>query len=295
LAGFLEARSHGGWWRLRIDDLDPQRSQPRATDAIRRALEALGLHWDGPVLRQSQRIDAYRAALDRLAAAGLIYPCTCSRKDLAGLSGESPVYPGICRQRPSGPVLGPHALRLRVPAVTVRFQDRLQGPIAQDLAGEVGDFILFRRDHVHAYHLATVLDDAAQGITEVLRGIDLLDSTPRQIHLRERLGLPATGYAHLPVLVDAAGHKLGKSSLAPAAPIERPGPLLVRTLALLGQEPPGELARATPAEILSWALARWRLHRLAGLAAIVAPPDPDPPADPGPAGNPGASGNPAPR
>jgi glutamyl-Q tRNA(Asp) synthetase len=235
-------------------------------------LDAAGLHWDGPEFHQSSRVKAYAEGLERLSRDGLVYPCTCSRKDLAQEAGSPAVYPGLCRSRKPGSVRGPHALRVRIPASLVGFEDRLQGQQTQNLETEVGDLILFRRDRVHAYHLATVLDDAEQGVTEVLRGIDLMDSTPRQIYLQERLGLPATTFAHLPILLDRAGHKLGKSSLAPAVATRNPGTLLFRLLELLKQEPPAELKNAPPREILDWAIAHWDLMRLAGLRAVAADP-----------------------
>lgn len=267
LAGFLEARSRGGRWLLRIDDLDPQRSRPGASDAIRRTLECLGLHWDEAVLCQSRRRLAYAAALERLGAARSLYPCTCSRRELAAARGR--VYPGTCRNGRAGIPMSPHALRVRTEGAVIALTDRLQGPIRQDLATEVGDFILYRRDQVHAYHLATVLDDAEQGITEVLRGSDLLESTPRQVFLQRQLGLPETVYAHLPVLTDGRGRKLGKSSLAPAVATGRPGALLFELLRLARQEPPASLAPAPPQELLDWAVTHWDSARLAGLRQIA--------------------------
>lgn len=268
LAGFLQARSRGGAWFLRIDDLDPPRTVPGAADRIQRGLEALGLHWDGSVLYQSQRLAAYAAALDRLREAGWVYACACSRKQLAAHAAG--VYPGWCRARIGQPPPAAHALRVRVQGGTLAFDDALQGRIAQHLETEVGDFILYRRDAVYAYPLATVLDDAAQGITEVLRGIDLMDSTPRQIHLERLLGLPAKTYAHVPVLVDAhTGQKLSKQNLAPAADTAEPGRLLFHLLGLLKQTPPAELAGAAAAEILAWAVENWEARRLAGIESIA--------------------------
>jgi glutamyl-Q tRNA(Asp) synthetase len=283
LAGFLQARAHQGLWHLRIDDIDPPRTVRGSADRIMYALDTLGLHWDGPVLHQSRRLEEYRAALDRLRSEGLIYSCTCSRKELASLSGEAAgVYPGLCRLRTAEPRSEPHALRIVTEGAHIAFHDRLQGPIEQNLEREVGDFILFRRDQVYAYHLATVLDDAEQGITEVLRGIDLLDSTPRQIFLQETLGLPAKGYAHVPILVDSRGQKLSKQSFAPEADTGNPGNILFRLLELLNQSPPAELKTATAEEILTWAIEHWDLSRLKKLdrievepARFEAPPHPD--------------------
>lgn len=224
-------------------------------------------------MRQAGRTDSYRAALDRLLAANLVYPCLCSRKDLAQAGGEtSAAYPGFCRGRRLGQESGSHALRINTEGAQVAFQDRLQGPTEQDVQTEVGDFILYRRDGVYAYHLATVLDDAEQGITEVLRGQDLLASTPRQIYLQQRLGLPTPGYAHVPILVDRNGQKLSKQTFAPEAATRNPGALLFQLLALLKQNPPEELASAGPAEILDWAIPHWDISRLEGIDRIAIDP-----------------------
>ena len=265
LASYVQAKAGRGRWLLRIDDLDPPRTVPGAADQIMAALEAFGLHWDGPALFQSRRLDAYAAALERLSAQGLVYPCGCSRKDLAGIAA----YPGYCRQRASTPPLGPHALRIDTKGARIAFEDALQGPVAQDLETEVGDFVLYRRDGVHAYHLATVLDDAEQGVTEVLRGVDLLEATPRQIFLERLLGLPAKGYAHAPVLVDGSGQKLSKQNLAPAVATHDPGGLLFHLLGLLKQAPPAELSGARAPEVLAWAIAHWNPRPLKGMEQIT--------------------------
>jgi glutamyl-Q tRNA(Asp) synthetase len=265
LASYVQAKAWRGRWLLRIDDLDPPRTVPGAADQIMGALEALGLHWDGPALFQSRRQEAYAAALERLAADGLVYPCWCSRKDLAGTQ----TYPGHCRRRTGAAPPGPCALRIDTTGARIAFEDALQGPVAQNLETEVCDFILYRRDRVYAYHLATVLDDAAQGVTEVLRGIDLLDSTPRQIFLERLLGLPAKGYAHAPVLVERNGQKLSKQNLAPAAAVHDPGGLLLHLLGLLKQAPPAELAGAPAPEVLAWATAHWNPKALKGMEQIT--------------------------
>ena len=273
LAGFLHAKHQGGEWLLRIDDLDPHRTLPDSADRIRYALEACHLFWDEPVLYQSGRAEAYRAALDRLEAAGVLYPCSCSRKDLAHAAENAApftVYPGFCRRRRIRSEQGSHSLRIITEGIRIAFDDRLQGPAGQDLETEVGDFVLFRRDEVYAYHLATVLDDAEQGITEVLRGRDLLDSTPRQIYLQQQLGLPRPAYSHIPILVDECGLKLSKQTFAPEATVQDPGPLLFRLLVLLKQSPPPELASAGAKEILDWAIPNWEISRLQGLSSLPA-------------------------
>jgi glutamyl-Q tRNA(Asp) synthetase len=268
LASYLQARARGGAWLLRIDDLDPPRTVPGSADKIRRTLEALSLHWDGPALCQSQRNKAYRAALARLEADGLIYPCACSRKDLDGHA----VYPGFCRGRTPGSVRESHALRVITAGARISFDDRVRGRVEQNLETEVGDFILYRRDRVFAYHLATVLDDAEQGVTEVLRGLDLLDSTPRQIYLQQRLGLPEPAYAHIPILVDSRGQKLSKQTFAPEAETRYPGGVLFRLLNLLNQHPPAELVAAPAPEILAWAVEHWDLAKLQGRDRIPVEP-----------------------
>ena len=255
---------------MRIEDVDTPRNVPGATDAILRALDHHGLHWDGPVWYQSQRRDGYEAALERLSRAGLAYPCTCTRRELATHSTHardgSPIYPGHCRdgiRQPGRPV----AIRLRVTDTPLAFQDAVQGPYEQDLEREVGDFVIRRADGLFAYQLAVVVDDAAQGITQIVRGGDLLDSTPRQIYLQTLLGLPTPAYAHLPVAVDRRGHKLGKQTGAAPLDLDRPELALMAALRFLGQNPPLELSGEPPAAILAWARTHWRLERVPTIPA----------------------------
>ncbi len=262
VAGWLDARASGARWLVRIEDIDPPREPKGADAAILRALEVHGLYWDGEVLRQSTRSAAYQTALDRLDAAGLLFRCRCTRRHLRAHGG---VYPGTCRGRgtagSSEP--GPDALRVRVPdtedEARIVFHDRLQGRLEQDLRAMLGDFILRRRDGLWAYQLAVVVDDAAQGITDVVRGIDLLDSTPRQIYLQRLLGLPEPRYLHLPILVDAQGSKLSKQTGAPGLDCSTPERNLARVLAWLGL--PGD-ARAPVAEQLAEALGGYAPERL---------------------------------
>jgi len=250
---FLRARAAGGRWLVRMEDIDPPREVAGAADHILRTLEAFGLEWDGPVLYQSTRSEAYRAALDHLDRAGLLYACTCSRKEIA--NSGSAIYSGTCRGR--RPTTAPHALRVRVEGAPIRFTDAVQGEQQQELEREVGDFVVRRADGFFAYQLAVVVDDAAQGITEVVRGSDLLDSTPRQIHLQRLLGLPTPDYLHLPVVVDAAGEKLSKQTYAaPIAP-GNPLPAIHAALLALGQQPPRELLAGDVAAAWRWALAHW--------------------------------------
>lgn len=264
LGSLLDARQQGGEWWVRIEDLDPPRSVPGAADAILRTLDAFGLHWDGPVLYQSHRLDRYQAALEQLRDRGLAYPCSCTRREIArsarpGCGG--PVYPGYCRTGVRDPHR-PSAIRLRTDHRLISFEDALQGRHDQRLARDVGDFVIYRADGLFAYQLAVVIDDAEQGITQVVRGSDLLDSTPRQIYLQRLLGLATPRYAHLPVALDAHGHKLSKQNGAPALDPRHPGPALWAALCFLGQQPPPELARATPATLLDWAQRHWRLERV---------------------------------
>lgn len=256
LASHLEARARRGRWLVRIEDIDRQRERPGASDAILRELERLGLAWDGPVLFQHTRLAAYRAAVEQLRAAGLVYACGCSRREVGG-----GIYPGTCRERGLEWRNG-RALRLRVPSATVEFRDRLQGFYRQRLDRECGDFVLWRADGDPAYHLAVVVDDAWQGVTEVVRGADLLDSTPGQIHLQRLLGFPCPDYCHLPVALDAAGRKLSKQSADTAVSTAAPSAVLARALAFLGHAPPTSLRDAPAPEMLAWAHAAWDLARV---------------------------------
>lgn len=266
VGSYLEARRRGGAWLVRMEDLDPPREQPGAADAILRALEACGMGWDDKIIYQSRRADAYRAALGRLQERGLVYACACSRREIADSALQPPadgmlVYPGTCR---NGIAVGkaPRAWRVRVTDEAIEFDDALQGGMRQDLAAEVGDFVLLRADGLFAYQLAVVIDDTEQGITDVVRGADLLGSTARQMYLQRLLGLPAPRYLHLPVAVNAAGEKLSKQTFAPPVDARNPLPALVQALRFLGQAPPAHLARVQLAEFWAWALAHWDATRV---------------------------------
>ncbi|MFA7386155.1 MAG: tRNA glutamyl-Q(34) synthetase GluQRS [Thiohalobacteraceae bacterium] len=271
VASYLDARSRGGRWLLRMEDLDKPREQPGAADAILRTLDRFGLHWDGPVLYQSQRADAYAAALERLRATGQSFPCGCTRREIAdsALPGPlGPLYPGTCRGGiPPGQAA--RAERLRVNAQVIRFQDRLQPPVHQNLASEVGDFVVSRADGVVAYQLAVVVDDAEQGITDVVRGSDLLLSTPRQIYLQTLLGFATPGYLHLPVAVNGAGEKLSKQTYAMAVD-DLPVPDVAReALTFLGQAPPDSSHAADLAAYWTAAAAAWDPHRIPRTRVLV--------------------------
>jgi glutamyl-Q tRNA(Asp) synthetase len=257
LASYLDARAVGGHWLLRMEDLDPPREVAGAQDAILSNLESYGLEWDGELLRQSDRHAEYAALVERLLQQGQAYACTCSRKQLEGFHG---IYPGTCRD--AGHPTRDAAIRLRVPDSSYGFIDRVQGDYRQHLGREVGDFVIRRRDGFYAYQLAVVLDDAWQGITDVVRGADLLDSTPRQLYLQELLGLAHPRYLHVPLIIQPNGHKLGKSYRSPALPSDQAAPLLVRALRALGQALPGELEQARPPELLAWAVSHWDAGRI---------------------------------
>ena len=266
LGSYLSIRSQGGLWRLRIEDLDPLRTVPGSEDELQRTLERLGLEWDGPLLRQSERSAVYEAALQQLAAQGVLFLCCCSRKEILATAPhageEGPIYPGTCRD---GLRAGEkaRALRLRVDESSIAFVDALYGPCQQNLAAEVGDFVLKRADGLFGYQLAVVIDDGDSGITEVVRGADLLASTPRQIYLQRLLGLPTPNYLHLPLALGDDGEKLSKRHLRYALP-DDPERALYNALTFLGQAPPPELRGAPPKELLVWAVANFTvaaIHR----------------------------------
>ncbi|MGE8500493.1 MAG: tRNA glutamyl-Q(34) synthetase GluQRS [Pseudomonas sp.] len=264
LASYLDARAVGGRWLLRMEDLDPPREVPGAQSAILQTLESYGFEWDGELVRQSDRHAEYQAVVDRLFSQGLAYACTCSRRQLEGYQG---IYPGLCRN--AGHPADDAAIRIRVPELVYGFIDRVQGDYQQHLGREVGDFIIQRRDGFYAYQLAVVLDDAWQGITDIVRGADLLDSTPRQLYLQELLGLPQPRYLHVPLIIQPDGNKLGKSYRSPPLPADQAAPLLVRALRALGQPVPADLDGARPAELLAWATAHWDATQIPRSATLA--------------------------
>lgn len=257
LASYLDARAMDGRWLLRMEDLDPPREMPGAQHAIVQTLHAYGFEWAGPMVRQSERLDRYNAVIDRLLQEGHAYACTCSRKELQAHAG---VYPGFCRE--AGRDRENAAIRLRVPDREYAFTDRVQGTFRQHLSREVGDFVIRRRDGLIAYQLAVVLDDAWQGVTDIVRGADLLDSTPRQLYLQDLLGLPRPRYLHVPLIVQPDGHKLGKRYRSPPLQPEDATPLLRRALRALGQPITSELDEALPGEVLDSAIRRWDAARI---------------------------------
>lgn len=257
MAAYLDARANGGRWIVRIEDLDRPREVQGSAAGILATLRAFGFDWDGEVVRQRDRQERYAAALKSLHDRGLTFECSCSRGQLA----DDGLYPGTCRERP--PQSGmPTATRLRVEADEILFSDRIQGTYRQIVAAAVGDIILRRRDGIIAYVLAVVLDDADQGITHVMRGADLLDNTPRQIHLQRVLGLSTPAYAHVPVLTESDGAKLAKSRRSVRADAGSALAQLIAVFGLLGLAPPASLAAATIAEAWGWAVAQWDIMRV---------------------------------
>lgn len=249
-----------------MEDLDTPRVVPGAADGILRTLERFGFAWEGPVLFQSARQEAYQAALDRLIRDRHAYPCGCSRKEVAdsvALPGavRAGCYPGTCRAG-LAPGRVPRAWRFRTHNTPVRFRDRVQGWQEQRVEECVGDFVLRRADNLFAYQLAVVVDDAAQHVTDVVRGADLLESTPRQILLQQALAVPTPTWLHLPVALNAAGQKLSKQTRAAPLDVERPGPALWQALRFLGQEPPEALRAAGLEELWTWAHAHWEVGRI---------------------------------
>lgn len=267
LGSWLMARRAGGEWLVRIEDLDPPREVPGAAERQLQALCGFGMAPDGPVLRQSERGEVYARALHRLLASGDAFECRCSRSDLEAVGG-------IHRRCVRHDGARPAAIRLRLPDGVLGFDDALQGRFAQDLGREVGDVVLRRADGYWAYQLAVVVDDADQGITQIVRGADLLDSTPRQIHLQGRLGLPTPAYLHLPLVLDAAGQKLGKSLRSLPVDEADPWPALRAAWDFLGQARGALAPRGLPADALARALQHFepaRIPRVAGrpVSAIV--------------------------
>ncbi len=262
LGSCLEARARGGEWLVRMEDVDEPRCSGTAAAGILRTLERLGFAWNGAVVVQSRRTARYRELLEGLKAAGLAYPCACTRRELAD-SALAPdgalIYPGTCRHGlpPGKPA---RAWRLRVEDAIVAFDDAIQGRVSQHLGKDVGDFVLLRADGYFAYQLAVVADDADQNITHVVRGADLLDSTPRQIYLQSCLGLPTPAYAHLPVAVNGVGEKLSKQTLAGAVDKLDSASVLIDALRFLGLEPPE--AMGDVAEVWAWARQNWQLGKV---------------------------------
>jgi glutamyl-Q tRNA(Asp) synthetase len=270
LASYLQARSKNGKWLLRIDDLDSFRNVPGASDSILKTLEAFGLLWDYETVYQSQQIELYLSAIEQLQQQQLLYPCSCTRKDLVRHHQQSSgpaVYPGFCKDKTISENQ-PHSLRIKTENIDISFTDQLQGDIFENLQRVHGDFILKRKDQIIAYQLAVVVDDYYQHITEVVRGIDLLDSTIKQLYLQQKLGLKQPRYFHIPVIVDQQGCKLSKQTFAAAVDPKTAGLTLHKLLILLNQSPPAELNKAPVLHQLDWAIENWNPDSLKKIRAI---------------------------
>ena len=277
VASYLQARSQGGIWRVRIEDIDPPREVSGAASHILSTLEAYGMGWDGTVLYQSTRSYAYDHAINALIERTHAYACSCTRREIKNLTQPGPfgvVYPGICRGRDIANEFEV-AIRVKTENGTVRIEDGNLGRLSQNLNSQLGDFVIRRRDGLYAYQLAVVVDDAFQGITEVVRGADLLDSTPRQYYLQQLLGLPTPRYFHLPLATDSHGEKLAKQSGASPIPTSDPIPHLLEALRFLNQGPDSSLREASLDEFWQWATAHWHINKVPSVSAIHYTPDVD--------------------
>ena len=269
LASYLDTRAGGGRWRLRIDDVDQSRSRATAIADIPASLAALGLHWDGPIQQQSSRTAVYAEALAGLIRAEQAYPCGCTRREVAAQAERGPagmIYPGTCRAG-----LGAHrparSWRFRVNDTPIRFVDRALGVQTTQLDTEVGDFVIRRADSLYAYHLAMVLDDATLGVTDVVRGADLLPATAPQIALQQALGLPTPRYLHVPVVYAADGRKLSKTNAAAPVDTHQPIPALRQALEFLNQPLPEPRHTLRVDELLDWAIRHWTPSQCMGAKA----------------------------
>lgn len=275
LASYLEAKTQGGLWLVRMEDLDKPREVAGAANHILNTLEKFGLEWDGEVVYQSQRSALYQEALNQIKAKSLIYQCSCSRKEIADSYNQKPaqhgidglIYPGTCRDKSS--TFKPYAERIKVKDQNISFNDAIQGKIDQNLANQIGDFVLKRADGLFAYQLAVVVDDYLQGVTHVVRGADLLDSTPRQIYLQQVLGYSTPKYAHIPVASNQAGEKLSKQTMASPIDSNNAPNLLINALDFLGQTPPRDLSNYKAQEILAWAMQHWALDKIPKQRSII--------------------------
>lgn len=262
-ASYLQARAANGRWLLRIEDIDPPREEPGADRSIITTLEAFGFEWDGPVGYQSTNTARHMELIDQLLREHHAYQCSCSRRDLADApSGPlGVIYPGTCRNGHRNKRTG---VRVVTHSQAIEFTDFLQGPQSQVLEQSSGDFLIRRRDGLIAYHLAVIADDYDQSVTEVVRGTDLLDSTPRQIHLQQLLGFNRPQYLHIPVVVDRAGNKLSKQTGAPGLLNYDARRQLLSALTALGQNPPSSLVECQLDDIWAWAIQHWNVRVLIG-------------------------------
>ena len=265
VASFLDARSRGDEWLVRIDDIDAPRIASGAIVAILRELERLGLRWDGEIVYQSARSELYAAALEALRSRDLCFPCACTRREVGGR-----VYPGTCRNGvPAGRTA--RSVRVRVGAGSIEMEDLVQGSCRQDLERDIGDFVVYRADGVFAYHLATAFDDTEQEITRVVRGADLLLSTHRQVFVQGLLSRPRPEYAHVPVVTNCQGEKLSKHTRAPPTRLRPASVVICDALRFLDHSPPAQLVGAPPEEVWSWAIDEWELGRVPRIASRTSP------------------------
>lgn len=272
VASYLEAKTHSGKWLLRMEDLDRPREIKGAADAILHSLDQFGFEWDNEVSYQNQRNALYEKYFNILKNKGLIYACTCTRKEISDSSNQfgidGMIYPQTCLHHPLKPY-APSAWRIKTNAVEIQFDDIIQGNIKQMLSHDVGDFILKRADGLFAYQLAVVVDDAEQGITDIVRGADLLDSTPRQIYIQQQLGFTTPNYAHVPVANNASGEKLSKQTLAAPIIKSHANHLIFDALTFLGQRPNLELKHTSLIELWQWANAHWDIKKIPQKRAIA--------------------------
>ncbi len=259
VGSYLQAKQNNGQWLLRMEDVDITRKVAGADTDILNTMEGFGFEWDGEIVYQSQRTDCYEEALEALISLSLVFPCLCSRKQLANVSDG--IYPGTCRNR-SLPETSEHALRVIAEDHVIKFDDAIMGRQSQDIKRQCGDFVIRRRDDLFAYQLAVVVDDALQGVTEIVRGADLLDCTPRQIYLQQLLDYPTPGYCHLPLAIDASGNKISKSEGGSTVDVKGREKLLLRTLHFLGQQPPEDLYGSNLNDIWSWAITHWEITQV---------------------------------
>ncbi len=263
LASYLHAKAQQGKWLLRIDDLDTFRNVPSAAPRIIEALQIYGLHWDDSIFYQSQHLASYHTVINQLLAQNLVYPCRCSRKSLA----NTPIYPGYCLHRQVETNTA-HALRIKTTNITLGFDDEIQGQLIQSIAEQYGDFIVKRKDNIIAYQLGVVIDDYRQNISHIVRGFDLLDSTPKQLFLQQLLGYPTPTYCHVPLIVDQQGNKLSKQAFAQAVSLKNPEKTLYLLLTLLKQNPPVILKSASVPTMIQWAIENWQSQPLKKIRAI---------------------------
>ena len=263
LASFLHAKANQGKWILRIDDIDTPRNVNGATESIVETLQIYGLNWHGSIHYQSHKHEIYNSIVSDLHLQGLIYPCTCTRKALSA----TPVYPGFCRKANHSNT-SPHSIRIKSKDVLISFNDELQGYLCHNIAKQDGDFIIKRKDKITAYQLAVVIDDYQQNISHIVRGFDLLDSTPKQIYLQTLLGYPTPNYCHVPIITNEHGDKLSKQTFAQAVSKKNPEKTLFLLLKLLQQNPPIQLKNASIEDILNWAIEHWNIEPLKKISTI---------------------------